>query len=120
MQYPTLIIVIITKLISSLSISAEIVAPGNLPIPPDHHALTHATVVTKPGITIKNATIVLNNSRIVSVTENGEPPETARIWDMRGHTIYPGFIDPYVTDVKPISTTTVSYTHLTLPTIYSV
>ena len=104
-QNPTLIIVIITKLISSLSISAEIVAPGNLPIPPDHHALTHATVVTKPGITIKNATIVLNNSRIVSVTENGEPPETARIWDMRGHTIYPGFIDPYVTDVKPISTT---------------
>ncbi|MEC9331171.1 MAG: amidohydrolase family protein [Verrucomicrobiota bacterium] len=105
MQNPTLPMVIITMLISCMPISAEILAPGNRPIPPDHHALTHATVVTKPGTSLKDATVVINNGRIISVTENGKSPETAREWDMSGHTIYAGFIDPYVTDVKPISTT---------------
>ena len=84
---------------------AEIVAPGNRPVPPGHHALTHATVVTKPGVKIEDATVVIHNGRIVSVTKQGEAPDTARIWDMSGMTLYAGFIDPYVTDAKPLSTT---------------
>ncbi len=83
----------------------EIASPGNRPIPPDHHALKHATVITKPGTTIKDATIIINNGRIVSVSEKGEAPKSARVWNLSGLTIYAGFIDPYVTDVKPISTT---------------
>jgi len=105
MQNFTLSKVIIAMLICYSSISAEIVAPGNRPIPPDHHALTHATVITKPGFTLKDATVIINNGRIISVTKTSKPPETARVWDMSGHTIYAGFIDPYVTNVKPISTT---------------
>lgn len=92
-------------MIGCIPITAEIVTPGNHPIPPDHHALTNAKVIIKPGTTLNDATVVINNGRIISVTENGKPPKTARVWDMRGHTIYAGFIDPYVTDVKPISTT---------------
>ena len=92
-------------MIGCIPITAEIVTPGNHPIPPDHHALTNAKVIIKPGTTLNDATVVINNGRIISVTENGKPPKTARVWDMRGHTIYAGFIDPYVTEVKPISTT---------------
>ena len=84
---------------------AEIVAPGNRPVPPGHHALTHATAVTKPGVKIEDATVVIHNGRIVSVTKQGEAPDTARVWDMSGMTLYAGFIDPYVTDAKPLSTT---------------
>ena len=105
MHNPTSNIVIIAFLIGCIPITAEIVTPGNHPIPPDHHALTNAKVIIKPGTTLNDATVVINNGRIISVTENGKPPKTARVWDMRGHTIYAGFIDPYVTDVKPISTT---------------
>ena len=79
--------------------------PRNRPVPPGHHALTHATVVTKPGVKIEDATVVIHNGRIVSVTKTGEAPDTARIWDMSGMTLYAGFIDPYVTDAKPLSTT---------------
>ena len=88
-----------------IPITAEIVTPGNHPIPPDHHALTNAKVIIKPGTTLNDATVVINKGRIISVTENGKPPKTARIWNMSGHTIYAGFIDSYVTNVKPISTT---------------
>jgi len=105
MHNPNSHILIIAFLIGCIPITAEIVTPGNHPIPPDHHALTNAKVIIKPGTTLNDATVVINNGRIISVTENGKPPKTARVWDMRGHTIYAGFIDPYVTDVKPISTT---------------
>jgi imidazolonepropionase-like amidohydrolase len=58
-------------------------------------ALTNATVITQPGKTINNATLVINNGRIVSVKENGKVPATAKSVDMSGKWIYPGFIDPY-------------------------
>ena len=92
-------------MVATISLRTEIVAPGNRPVPPGHHALTHATVFTKPGETIKNATVVIHNGRIVSVTENGKVPDTARVWDLSGQTVYAGFIDPYVTNTRPLSTT---------------
>ena len=105
MHNPSSYIVIIAILSGCIPITAEIVTPGNHPIPPDHHALTNAKVIIKPGTTLNDATVVINKGRIISVTENGKPPKTARIWNMSGHTIYAGFIDSYVTNVKPISTT---------------
>ena len=96
----------LSVLLASLASSAaKIVAPGNRPVPPGHHALTHAKVFTKPGVSVDDATVVIHNGRIVSVTTKGEVPDTARVWDMGGMTIYAGFIDPYVTDAKPLSTT---------------
>ena len=85
--------------------NAEILPPGNRPLPPGHHALIHATVVVKPGVTITNATVIIRDGRIQAVTEKGQAPDTAREWDMTGLTLYAGFIDPYVTEAKPISTT---------------
>ncbi|MBT4624948.1 MAG: amidohydrolase family protein [Verrucomicrobia bacterium] len=85
--------------------NAEILPPGNRPLPPGHHALKHATVVVKPGVTITNATVIIRDGRIQAVTEKSQAPDTAREWDMTGLTLYAGFIDPYVTEAKPISTT---------------
>ena len=85
--------------------NAEILPPGNRPLPPGHHALIHATVVVKPGLTIADATVIIRDGRIQDVTEKGQAPDTAREWDMTGMTLYAGFIDPYVTEAKPISTT---------------
>lgn len=86
-------------------IRAEIQPPGNRPLPPGHHALIHAKVVIKPGLTIDDATVVIRDGRIESVTEKGDTPDSAREWDMSDLTLYAGFIDPYVTEAKPVSTT---------------
>ena len=105
MQQFRITLVLSVLLAGLIAAEAEIVPPGNRPIPPGHHALTHATVVTKPSVTIDDATVVIHNGRIVSVSSKGAVPETARVWNMNGMTIYAGFIDPYVTDTKPLSTT---------------
>jgi len=86
-------------------VRAEILPPGNRPLPPGHHALIHAKVVVKPGVTIDDATVIIRDGRIETVTEKGDTPDSAREWDMTGLTLYAGFIDPYVTEAKPVSTT---------------
>jgi imidazolonepropionase-like amidohydrolase len=60
-----------------------------------YHALTGARVVTAPGQTMDNATIVIRNGLIQSVQRGGTPPAGARVWDLTGHTVYPGFIDAH-------------------------
>ncbi len=95
-----------TALLTTLqTANAEILPPGNRPLPPGHHALIHATVVVNPDVTIADATVIIRDGRIQAVTEKGPAPDTAREWDMTGLTLYAGVIDPYVTEAKPISTT---------------
>ena len=60
-----------------------------------YHALVKARVVTAPGQTLDNATIVIRNGLIQSVQAGGTPPAGARVWDLSGHTVYPGFIDAH-------------------------
>ena len=62
---------------------------------PRVHALVGATVVTSPKRTLENATIVIRNGLIESVGVNTDIPSDARVWDLKGKTIYPGFIDAY-------------------------
>jgi imidazolonepropionase-like amidohydrolase len=59
------------------------------------HALVGARVVTAPGHTLDDATIVIQNGLIQQVGRNMEPPAGARVWDLTGYTIYPGFIDAH-------------------------
>jgi len=81
-------------------------APPNGPrrIDPGWHALVGATVHVRPGQTVTDATIVLKAGRIVSVSR-AAPPPGARVWDRKGHHIYAGFIDAFVSvdapDVEP-------------------
>jgi len=62
---------------------------------PAVHAFTGATVVISPGNLLQNAVLIVRNGVIEAVGENITPPADARIWDMSGKTIYPGFIDPH-------------------------
>ena len=59
------------------------------------HALVGARVVTAPGQVLGDATVVIRNGLIQSVGRNTEAPAGARVWDLTGHTIYPGFIDAH-------------------------
>jgi len=60
-----------------------------------YHALVGARVVTAPGQLLENATIVIRNGLIEQVTRGGEAPAGARVWDLEGQTVYPGFIDAH-------------------------
>lgn len=57
------------------------------------HALVGARVVTAPGQVLNNATVVIRNGLIVSVGSGGAAPAGARVWDLKGLTVYPGFVD---------------------------
>lgn len=59
------------------------------------HALTGARVVTAPGQVMDGATVVIRDGIIQAVGRNVSPPAGARVWDLSGHTIYPGFIDAH-------------------------
>jgi imidazolonepropionase-like amidohydrolase len=58
-----------------------------------YHALVGARVVTAPGQVIDNATIVVRNGLITAVGAGLKAPAGARVWDLKGLTVYPGFID---------------------------
>ncbi len=59
------------------------------------HALVNARVVTAPGQVLNNATVVVRDGLIQAVGSNVQAPAGARVWDLEGHTIYPGFIDAH-------------------------
>ncbi|HSV62508.1 MAG TPA: amidohydrolase family protein [Chthoniobacterales bacterium] len=62
---------------------------------PRVHALTNARIVAAPGKTIEKGTIVIRDGLIVEVGPDVKVPAEARVWDLAGKTIYPGFIDAY-------------------------
>ncbi|MBU6365313.1 MAG: amidohydrolase family protein [Gemmatimonadetes bacterium] len=69
-----------------------------------YHALVGARVVTAPGQVLPNATIVIRNGLITAVGAAITPPAGARVWDLKGLTVYPGFIDAHAdvgTDAIP-------------------
>lgn len=58
-------------------------------------AFTHATIYASPTEKLTNATLIIENGRVSSVTKNGKTPKGASVVDLTGMTIYPGFIDAY-------------------------
>ncbi len=82
---------------SATSLGAPVTEPTNGPKRVDArwHALTGATVVVKPGEVVENATVVIRDGVIRSVTPGGAPPAGARVWDYTGLTVYAGFIEPH-------------------------
>ncbi len=71
--------------------------PGQRPEPPGVHALVGARVIVKPGITNENATLLIRDGKIEAVGVGLPLPADARVWPMKGATIYAGFIDPHLT-----------------------
>ncbi len=62
---------------------------------PRVHALTNARIVTAPGKVIEKGTVLIRDGLIVDVGASVKVPSEARVWDLTGKTIYPGFIDAY-------------------------
>src|SRR3954469_17335720 len=62
---------------------------------PRVHALTNAHIVAAPGKTIEKGTVLIRDGIIVEVGADVKVPAEARVWDLAGKTIYPGFIDAY-------------------------
>lgn len=84
--------------------------PGFRPQAVPVHALVGARVFSRPGSEFTQATIVLRGDRIVAVGPDVQPPPDARIWNLAGHTIYAGFLDPYLvtgSNAAPVSTSRV-------------
>lgn len=74
--------------------AGDLLPPGFRPLPLGVHALVGGRVVTKPGEVLESGTVVLRDGLISAVGKEVTPPADARIWDMKGTTIYAGFIDP--------------------------
>jgi imidazolonepropionase-like amidohydrolase len=62
---------------------------------PAIHAITNVRIVTAPGKVIDKGTLVMRDGIITAVGAAVTPPADARVWDMTGMTVYPGFIDGY-------------------------
>ena len=60
-----------------------------------YHALVGARVVTAPGQVLDNATIVIRNGVVAAVGAGMAPPAGARVWELKGLTVYPGFVDAH-------------------------
>src|SRR5688500_9737380 len=59
------------------------------------HAMVGARVATAPGHVLENGTVVIRDGIIAAVGRNLAPPAGARVWDLKGLTVYPGFIDAH-------------------------
>ncbi len=64
-------------------------------VPPSKVALVDATVVIRPGESIKNAAILIDGGTVIDVGEGLTVPAEYRPLDMVGRTIYAGFVDSY-------------------------
>ncbi len=58
-------------------------------------AFINATIITSPNVSLKNATLLIRNNKIVNVGTTITLPINTTIIDMKGMYIYPSFIDLY-------------------------
>lgn len=68
---------------------------------PAVHALINARVVTGPGHVLERATVVWRDGVITAVGTQVAVPADARVWDLTGKTVYPGFINAYAEQTIP-------------------
>jgi imidazolonepropionase-like amidohydrolase len=93
----------------------QLLPPGFRPLPLGVHAIVGGKVLTKPGEVLEKATIVIRDGVIEKVGADLQPPADARVWDVTGLTIYPGFIDPYLSlsATRSAAPSAKSFDHLT-------
>ncbi|WP_028768089.1 amidohydrolase family protein [Shewanella fidelis] len=68
-------------------------------------ALTHASLMLSPGEMIENATLLIENNKIKAIVKDNDIPKNAFVIDLTGHTVYPGFVDPftdYAIEYEPV------------------
>jgi imidazolonepropionase-like amidohydrolase len=95
MKIRTLLLAALSVLLPSTVMAQTRPTTGLRENPPAVHALTNARIVVAPGRVLPSATLVMRNGVIEAVGPNVGVPADARVWDMSGRTLYPGFIDAY-------------------------
>ncbi|MFY0686049.1 MAG: amidohydrolase family protein [Cyclobacteriaceae bacterium] len=68
---------------------------GVADVRPSKYALTNATIFVDYQTKIENATIIVNDGRVVQVGQNISPAKDVQVIDLAGKFIYPAFVDPY-------------------------
>lgn len=72
----------------------------------DVYAIQNATVVTEAGKKLEKATIVIRDGKVSEIGAGIAAPPEARLIDLAGKTVYPGFVDAGVEwDVPPSDAT---------------
>lgn len=86
-----------TLLLLPFAIKAQTTFNVNGPVNPlmEYTAYTHATVYINPNTILNDATIIVKQGKIESVTANGAIPKNAVEVSLKGKTVYPSFIDLY-------------------------
>ncbi len=62
---------------------------------PGLKAFTGARIVVSPTRTIDNGTLIINDGKVQNVGTGIPIPNGATVIDLKGKTIYPGFVDPF-------------------------
>ncbi|MBI1803394.1 MAG: amidohydrolase family protein [Ignavibacteriae bacterium] len=89
-------VVVLNILVSATMLIGQIrPAVGIRQNTPSVHAFTNTRIVIAPGKVIERGTLVIRDGVITAVGVNIPVPADARVWDMSGMTLYPGFIDSY-------------------------
>ena len=71
-----------------------------------HYAFTHATIVKDTATSLKDATLIIKDGKIVAVGAGLKIPAGAVEVDCKGKYIYPSFIDIYADYGMPAQQTT--------------
>jgi len=62
-----------------------------------YYVFTHVDIWQDPKTLLKNATLVIKNDKIQDIGTGIIIPKGAVVYDLKGKTIYPSFIDPFTT-----------------------
>ncbi len=86
-----------TILLLPFALKAQTTFNVNGPVNPlmEYTAYTHATVFINPNTVLNDATILVKQGKVESVTTNGIVPKNAIEVNLKGKTVYPSFIDLY-------------------------
>ena len=63
--------------------------------PPRVHAFVNARIVQAPGKVLERGILVVRDGVIEAVGPKVAVPADAKVWDLKGLTVYPAFVDPY-------------------------
>ncbi len=84
------------EVFSQRTFAAELLPPGFRPLPLGVHALVGAKIVQRPGDVLEGGTLLIRDGWIEAVGKDVKIPADARVWEMKGTTVYAGFIDAYL------------------------
>lgn len=76
-----------------LSLATALILATGAPAAAQTVAIEGATVHTRPGAVIENATVVIRNGKVAAVGKNAAVPAGARRIDGRGKTVTAGFVE---------------------------